>query len=46
MAIDDAIREMEEEAEDEIVMPRSAPISRSSMEQQRQSIEPVCASPA
>lgn len=33
IALDEAIREMEEEAEDEIVMPRSAPISRSSFDQ-------------
>jgi hypothetical protein len=35
MALDEAIREIEEEAEDEIVMPRSAPISRSSFDQQQ-----------
>ncbi|KAJ7582846.1 hypothetical protein C8J56DRAFT_955897 [Mycena floridula] len=35
MALEEAIRELEEEAEDEIVMPRSAPISRTSFDQHR-----------
>lgn len=35
MALDEAIREIEEEVEEEIVMPRSAPASRSSLDQQQ-----------
>lgn len=42
VALGNAIRELEEEAEDEIVMPRSAPILRSSFDQQRQGTESVC----
>ena len=34
MALEEAIREMEEEAEDQIVMPRSAPMSRTSFDQE------------
>ena len=33
LALEEAIKEMEEEAEDEIVMPRSTPIPRTSVEQ-------------
>jgi serine/arginine repetitive matrix protein 2 len=42
MALEEAIGEMEEEAEDEIVLPRSAPISRISFDKQKQpTTEPV-----
>jgi serine/arginine repetitive matrix protein 2 len=33
LALEEAIRELEEDAEDEIVMPRSAPITRTSLDQ-------------
>ncbi|KAJ6630648.1 hypothetical protein B0H10DRAFT_2427735 [Mycena sp. CBHHK59/15] len=39
LALEEAIKAIEEEAEDEIVMPRSAPIPRGSLEVQRQSPE-------
>ncbi|KAJ6546531.1 hypothetical protein DFH09DRAFT_1171276 [Mycena vulgaris] len=39
LALEEAIKAIEEEAEDEIVMPRSAPVPRGSLEAQRQSPE-------
>jgi hypothetical protein len=41
LALEEAIKAIEEEAEDEIVMPRSAPIPRGSLDTQRQSPETV-----
>ncbi|KAJ7489857.1 hypothetical protein B0H11DRAFT_2010682 [Mycena galericulata] len=40
LALEEAIKAIEEEGEDEIVMPRSAPVPRGSLETQRQSPEP------
>ncbi|KAJ6496532.1 hypothetical protein C8R47DRAFT_1114440 [Mycena vitilis] len=39
LALEEAIKAIEEEAEDEIVMPRSAPVPRGSLDTQRQSQE-------
>ncbi|KAF7304657.1 hypothetical protein MKEN_01179600 [Mycena kentingensis (nom. inval.)] len=39
LALEDAIKAIEEEAEDEIVMPRSTPIPRGSLDSQRPSLE-------
>ncbi|KAF7338419.1 hypothetical protein MVEN_02067700 [Mycena venus] len=39
LALEEAIKAIEEEAEDEIVMPRSPPVPRGSMDTQRQSLE-------
>ncbi|KAJ7172629.1 hypothetical protein C8R46DRAFT_1086659 [Mycena filopes] len=39
LALEEAIKSIEEEAEDEIVMPRSAPVPRGSLDTQRQSPE-------
>ncbi|KAJ7694217.1 hypothetical protein B0H17DRAFT_1168683 [Mycena rosella] len=39
LALEEAIKAIEEEGEDEIVMPRSAPVPRGSLESQRQSSE-------
>ncbi|KAJ7219133.1 hypothetical protein GGX14DRAFT_590195 [Mycena pura] len=41
MALEEAIKAIEEEAEDEIVLPRSAPIPRGSLETQVQPLETV-----
>jgi serine/arginine repetitive matrix protein 2 len=41
LALEEAIKEIEEEAEDEIVMPRSAPASRTVIPEQSRSSDPV-----
>lgn len=41
LALEEAIKAIEEEAEDEILMPRTAPVPRGSLETQRQSPETV-----
>jgi hypothetical protein len=41
LALEEVIKSIEEEAEDEIVMPRTAPVPRGSLETQRQSPETV-----